>query len=66
MYTVEGEIPRDIQEIAHWVATDKSDYARHIREMFRPIVDQFSTFVIDFGYGDHRHIMRRKIRKCYR
>jgi len=59
-----------IEEIGHWIATDTSDFAQSIREMFRPFIDQLASLTydatLDFGYGDHRHIMRRKIRRCYR
>lgn len=52
--------------IIQWIAEDDSDFAQHIREMFRPMIDQFYTLAVDFGRLNHRHIMRRKIRRYAR
>lgn len=56
---------KEFAELKHWIATDSSDFADRIRAMLRP-ADSFYKMVYDFGKFDHRHIMRRKIRRCYK
>lgn len=55
------------QELIDWIAHDQSDYAQRVREAVRPILTSLAQSALEFGRWNerlnHRHIMRRKIRR---
>ena len=57
------------QELIDYIAQSHDDIARLVREAMQPIVDAFANagalWPVEMPH-ERRHIMRSKIRRCYR
>jgi len=52
-----------------WIATSTDARAEQIRTAFQPLVDAFVRIGAEWNIPpppDHRHMMRKKVRRCYR
>jgi hypothetical protein len=56
------------QETMNWIAQSTDALAQQIRTAFQPLVDAFTRLTAEWSREtpDHRHIMRRKIRRMVR
>lgn len=57
-------------KFVEWLKTDQSEYAQQIRsvlrETFAELFEKVKRFNIAMERYNHRTMMRRKLRKCYR
>mgnify|MGYP001559092213 CR=1 FL=1 len=56
-------------ELTYWIMHNQSDFSQCIREGIRPSFIQIVDSVLQFERWNerfnHRHLMRRKVRKVY-